>query len=128
MKGKIVTEEIFGMVKALVAGGARNVDIIKYTGLSDLTIGRIRHAEDIEGYKRVVAESKRKVKEKKAKEAAKKAEEKKEYAKPVAEDTMVQVAQVSTYQVNRLIEKVAEQNELLRLISAKMAYIVEQLT
>lgn len=128
MKGKVVTEEMFGMVKALVAGGARNVDIIKYTGLSDLTIGRIRHAKDMEAYRAVVAESKRKTREKKEKAEEVKAEEKKEYAKPVAEDTVIPVAQVSAYQVNRLIEKVSEQNEFLKLISAKMVYIVEQLT
>lgn len=127
MKGKVVTKEVFEMVKALVAGGARNVDIIKYTGLSDLTIGRIRHAKDIEAYRIVVAEAKQKSKAK-AKAEAVKAEEKKEPVKAVAEEKPVQMLQVSPYQFNRLIEKVAEQNELLKLISAKMAFIVEQLS
>ena len=129
MKGTKITKEMFSMIKALAAGGAKNTEITKYTGIGDVTIGRIRKAETLEEYKKIVTDAKKQYLERvRVRSEEEEASEWKDESKPVAEDNRVAVAQVSAYQMNRVLEELTKQNELLKLISAKLVYIVEQLS
>lgn len=151
---KVVTEKTFECVKRLQKDGATWKEMIEYLGLSGVTISRMRVAETYEEYKQIVIAAKtgskakeamRKEEERKAAEARKaeeariaaEAEEAKRKAAmaAMAEQKQVQSANAggqhmlaSSYQVNKLIESVKEQNELLKLISAKLVFIVEQLS
>ena len=131
MKAK-VTESVFRCVKKLAENGMRNEDICKAMGISKVTISRVRRAETLEEYNQIVVDAKKATKLNKLKaeqpeepEAPVKSEAK-EDQKPVNVEMLPQGA-VTKWQVDRLLEAMKEQNELLKLISAKVLFIVEQL-
>ena len=129
---KKITKGVFDAVKILLQGGASVKEISKYLGISDSTIYVIRDSEKYEEYEQFVAE---KCAKRNAARAIKRREEK--AAQPVEQPDIKQEEHVkeskspsafaSVYQVNRLIEEMTKQNEHLKNISNKLAYIVEQL-
>lgn len=119
-----VTQSVFNCIKTLLAGGASHKECADYMKLSVITIGRINRAETYEDYKQSVIMAKLhsgKPVSVPAPEPTPEPEQEKP-EKPKVVDTS------GTYQMNRLIELMKEQNELLKAISNKMAFIVEQLS
>ena len=112
----------FKAVKTMLSGGATIEETSDFLGVSSATISRIRQSETYEEYRQIIA----------AMWVKQKAQEQQE-SKPTAEPAPVP-APVPTptslnqgYLNNRIYELLKEQNEMLKLISNKMAFIVEQL-
>lgn len=124
MKNVKVTQSVFNCIKMLLAGGASHKECAEYMNLSTITVGRIKRAETFEDYKQSVIMAKlhsgKPVSVPVPESTPEPEEEKPEKPKTVDAG--------GTYQMNRLIELMKEQNELLKAISNKMAFIVEQLS
>ena len=115
-----ITPESFATVKFLLKNRSNDqkiIDIAKLMGCSDVTIWRISKAEKYEDYKKAMTNEKANKPEKESEEKPQKTPQ---IAKPIFQTT--------TYQTNRIIELLTNQNELLRGISNKLAFIVEELT
>lgn len=121
-KGEFITEKTFKAAKILIASGAKNKEVAEYLGISPTTVTRIKQSETYEEFKSV-----KKANAYMAKKAAEaKAAEKKEEEKPVTQ--VVEHRQTVTVQATHyMMEEMKAQTELLKTISAKLAFIVEQL-
>ena len=139
MAGKVkVTIGIFMAIKSLLKDGATRKECCEYFGLNDATIGHIKNSETYEEYKHKVYTTSPtyrkkmaaiKAKEEKAKEVAKQvnavpaSELVKEEKKEVKEERQTIVVQASHY----MLEEQKKTNELLTLISNKLAMIITDL-
>ena len=138
-----LTESKFKAVKILLAGGASVAECAEYMQLGESVVYRIRMAESWEEYNqqnaaRIIAEKKRKAdKEKAAKQAAAKEVADKVGAVPAKElvmpeektaEVIKEIRQTVTVQATHYMEEQQRKtNELLTLISAKLAFIVDEL-
>ena len=113
-----ITPEMFEHIKILVAGGAHPSKIEEMMGYSRTTIMRIKRCQTFEEFKGLQADYRGNAKTKQ--------EEPKE--EPIKDIKMPGGTISAYYQYNKLIELVTKQNELLSLISNKLAAIVEELT
>ena len=93
-----VDEKIFKAVKAMQAGGATANQISECLGVSLATVYRIAQANSFS-----------------------------EYGAPKKAPETAPTPTANAYINNRVYELIKQQNELLALISNKLAYIVEQL-
>ena len=134
-----VTENKFKAIKILLNSGATYAEISESFGVSDYVTRFVKTSETFEEYKhkmyinssgyrkKVAAEQKKKEAEEKA--AAEKAEQegKKAYSEP--EVQVVEHRQSVQIQATHfMMEELREMKELLKGISNKLAYIVEELT
>ena len=119
-----MTESKYTAIKILLNGGATVKEAAEYMQVSTAVVYGVKNTADFAEYCQNSAErdARRKqnaairIKEQeKAKEAAKEPER------------QPGTAMTSTYQMNRVYEALKAQNELLKLISEKLAFIVEQL-
>ncbi len=125
----VVTKEIFECAKILFKSGAKNQEVCRYLKLAPCTVTRIKQAETLEEYKQIqaaaVANWKGNQKKKEANETPKpetdEVQRKPENAKPTNN-------LAGQYQMNRIIDLLREQNEIMKLLSNKLAFIVEQLS
>ena len=116
-----VTPEGFRHIKLLLAGGATPEEIQKLLGYSRSTVMRIKRSETYDDYKGLQADYKANEKAAEAKKEAEKEPEKpKEEPKPVVHNVTIQAT-------HYMMEELRKQNELLTLISNKLAFIVEAL-
>ena len=141
-KRVLVDQSKFNCVKTLLAGGASNSEAAEYMKLSPATISRIKAAADWQEYRNMLAamalETKKRAEKKKLQkqaEAEKAKLEEKQVETPVQEpvrpiDIPVKKGfdAASSYQVNRMIEEMKRQNDILTCISNKIAFIVDELT
>ena len=111
MKRAVVDEKLFKAVKIMIAGGATVAEIKDYFNISDATVYRIRTSETHDEYKNMVAAIALDMKNK-------------QKDKPEEQPKQTVIVQ-ATWQMTQEMQKT---NELLTLISNKLAYIVEQLT
>lgn len=130
MKAKI-TNQMFQVVKTLSKGGATVKEISEYLKLGTSTITRIRAAETYEEYKQICAASAINAK-KKAEKVASEAEPQDVQAtepapapKPSASDYYKDVRVYA--ELARHGAELRQLNETMKLISNKLAFIVDQL-
>lgn len=129
-----VTEGIFRAVKALLRAGEKQAACADYMGVSVAVVSRISVAEDWEDYKNRVVKQARSGKayapaDSKAEAAAHEAHQAlwgasisgTRVVKPAPEDRAA-----GMYQSNRIVEELKIQNEHLKSISAKLAFLVEK--
>ena len=140
MAGPIkVTPSLFRAVKAMTKDGATYEEIEDFFKISHATVTRIKYAENYEEYrnecvarsKAIHAKRQAKRQEKKAAEMAAaqpEPEKKPEKVEYVAPQVTPGGFLASSYQTNRIIEELAKQNEILKIISNKLAFIVDELT
>ena len=127
---KKVTKGVFEAVKILLQGGASVKEICKYLNLSDYTIYVIKNVETYEEYEQHVAEkiaksnAARAIKQKQAQENKSEAPVETKAATQVVEHRQTVVVQATHY----MMEEMKKTNELLTTISAKLAFIVDELT
>lgn len=107
-----MTDETFNNTKALLNLKMPRRQIAEILNVSMSTVNRIALCDSLQAYK----------------DAQRKPEPKKPEPAPQVVRTEAPQVKPSDYQMNRLIELVKQQNELLTGISAKLAYIVEQLS
>ena len=120
MKTK-VDEKKFNCVKILLESNTPWKEIMDYMEISNTTLGRIRQASTFEEYKQIQIAAAISYKQKEKKEEPK--EQPKEVVQVVEHRQSVQI-QATHY----MQEQMREMNEYLKLISAKLAFIVEELT
>lgn len=107
-----MTEQAFKAIKLMQKGGATVKDILEYYAVSVDTLRRIRRVDTFAEY----------IANQRAHNAPKEPQEKVEPLKQVG-------GQLSSgYQMNRIYEALKEQNEILKLLSNKVAFIVDELT
>ena len=136
-RSRAITAETFACVKMLIAGGATRQEISKYLKIGVTTVNRIASADNYEEYKNILAamnaqyhetyRAKRlhldtePVQQEEKPEPVK--EEKQEPAPQVVEHRQSVTVQ-TTYYVNQKLDKI---EEVLKLISAKLACIIDDL-
>ena len=114
-----VTKGIFDAAKLLIENGANNTEVAKYLKVSTDVVSFIRKSETYEDYQTFMYEYSLKQRQRVA--AIKAKEEPKEEPKPEVKQTIVVQA---TWQMTQEMQKT---NELLKQISNKLAYIVDEL-
>ena len=110
-RGAHVTESVFKGIKFMLRGGATVNDILASYPVSMDTIRRIRKVNTFDEY----LENQRK---------------KAQHNEPEKVEPLKQQGGTLSagYQINRIYEALKEQNEILRLLSNKVAFIVDELT
>ena len=119
---KKVNEKIFNAVKAMTASGTSIEDIAEVAQIAPATVSRIRKALDLEDYLDTLARQSTKNYERAKAQRADNApkEEPQEIVKEVRHSVTVQAS-------HYMEEQQRKTNELLTAISAKLAFIVEEL-
>lgn len=117
--GKVkVTEQMFKAIKQLTAGGATIPECAGYFQLSHATVSRIRAAETYEDYTQFAKRNAEAVEKRRKESEIKPEEPAKQYANP----TVVKI-EATHY----MMQELQKTNELLTVISAKLATIVSDL-
>ena len=119
MQKRKVDAKKFRGAKILFNSGATIMEVAEYFDISTTTAQRIKTATDFEDYTHAVQMAALY-----AKKNDGQGKEKKEEPPKPAIATPVQ----GSYQMNRLIEIIKEQNEILKIMSNKIAFIVDELT
>lgn len=132
---KTMDDKTFNCVKIMLMAKAPYAEIEKYLGVSKATIGRISGCESFEEYRQMMTAAAIAYKQKKEQEKAQeklqeqpeeKPEEQPE-AKPEQPEKVVRY-NVTIQATHYMEEQQKRTNELLTLISNKLAFIVEELT
>ena len=124
-----VTESTYNAVKIMLNGGATAVEIAEYLKLGTTTIFRMKSAQSWEEYKQMLAAMAIKTREKIKKEEKVEPVQEQKAEQPVKAEQTAKAEQplATNYQINRMVEEMKIMNEHLKLISNKIAFIVEQL-
>lgn len=118
----------FKAIKTILKGGATQREAAEYMSVSQNTVFWISKAETYEEYEHIQAERKL-TRKQVAAIKAKEAEKAKEEEKPAAPAPVVkEIHQTVTIQATHyMMQEMQKANKLLEQISAKLAYIVEDL-
>ena len=126
MKSLKVTKGIFDAAKLLIENGANNTEVAKYLKVSTDVVSFIRRSETYEEYQTIMYEYSLKQRQRAA--AIKAKEELKEEPKPEITPQIVEHRQTVTVQATwQMTQEMQKTNELLKQISNKLAYIVDEL-
>ncbi len=133
-----LTAKQFSAIKLLLKGGATQAEAASYMQVSANTVFWISKAETFEEYQTIKAE--KELKQKKAFAAKKEAEEKAKAAQVAAtvapqpaevqktQEVVKEIRQTVTVQATHyMMQELQKTNELLKSISVKLGYIVEDL-
>lgn len=125
-----ITEKMFNAVKILVKGGASNSEIAEYMGISESSVLKIKRADDWQDFlnrkKASIFMAKKAAEEKQKKEQ--KAESISKPEQTVNHEQIVKHEQTITIQATHfMMQELQKTNELLKLISNKLAVIVDDL-
>lgn len=134
-RGPHMTIKIYSAVKVLLESGANYKEIANFMKLSSDTVSRIANSKDFDEYRHNVNAyyfmKKQKAQEKaaKAKQPEKKEEPKPaEQAQPLVQDIKLPGGTLSaSYQFNRLYDVLKSMDETMKIISNKLAAIVDEL-
>ena len=116
---KKMNEKLFRAVKIMIAGGGTVPEIADYFSVSEVTVKRVKQSENLNEYWAIIATNNNKKKPAPAKDP--KAEEP---AVPVVEHRQTVTIQATHY----MMQEMQKTNELLNLISRKLAFIVDALS
>jgi hypothetical protein len=124
-----LTERQFNAIKSLLKGGASQKEAAEYMQVSPNTAYWVDKAENFEEYLQIKAEkqlsNKRRIAAIKAQEKAQEKPEEKQEEKP---HEIKEIRQTVTIQATHyMTEEMRKTNELLTLISRKLAFIVDEL-
>jgi hypothetical protein len=125
-----LTEGQFKAIKTLLRGGATQKEAAEYMQVSPTTAFLVSKAETFEEYQHIKAErhlEHKRVAAIKAKEAEKTAAQETP-TQPAAPQVVKEVHQTVTIQATHyMMQEMQKTNELLKTISAKLAFIVDEL-
>ena len=116
-----VDQKLFSAAKILFENGATTTEVARYLKISEETARRIKNSESLEEYRQEVSAIK-------ASYAARHKKEGKKEEITLDKTSPKTMDAKDYYMVTKLIKAVEEQNEILKLISNKIVYIVEQLS
>jgi hypothetical protein len=129
-----VTKEKYDVIKILLKGGATVQEAADFVKLSTITVYAVRNSETFEEYEQIAVakkiERKKRMAAMKAKEYEKK-EEPKQEVKPEVKPEEPKPANPTVVKIEAthyMMQEMQRTNELLKGISAKLAFIVEELT
>ena len=132
-----MTDKLFRAVKIMIAGGATSTEISEYFNISLSSISRVRQAESFQEYRVMQAATYGKRKPAKTQDAPKQPEvvipaaqqnPPMQQPAPAQQPQVVEHRQTVTIQATHyMMQEMKRTNELLELISRKMAFIVDQL-
>lgn len=128
-----LTESKYNAIKIILHGGATNMEAAKYMQVSTATVCRVKASETFEEYKNTVAEKtlaarKARENERKAQSVAKEPEKPAQIKQEAPATQVVEYRQNVTIQATHfMMQELQKTNEYLKQISAKLAYIVEDL-
>lgn len=125
---KKITKETYTAVKFMLKGGASVNETAFNLGISTNSVNRIRNSETFEEYVENArlggsARYRENIKKQIEKTTADKTEQ-----TPVEDLKQPGGTLSGNYQINRIFEQLKQTNDTLKLISDKLAYIVQQLT
>ena len=139
-----MTDKLFRAVKIMIAGGATSTEISEYFNISLSSISRVRQAESFQEYRVMQAATYGKRKPAKTQDAPKQSEvvipaaqqnpmaqqnQAVQQPAPAQQPQVVEHRQTVTIQATHyMMQEMKKTNELLELISRKMAFIVDQLS
>lgn len=140
MKTK-VDERMWWAVKTLLKGGSTIVDAAEYLMLSENTVSRIKQSETYEDYKQIIAAmhapyrkpKRTRLPDKKGEPQQEEPKEEKQEAKQAdspkpVEPQVIEHRQTVTVQATHyMMTELQKTNEYLKTISAKLAFIVDEL-
>ena len=117
-----VTQQIFDTVKTLLNSGVSVSNICDMLKISNGVVYTIKLCDDLQGYKQYIKDVNKRSYEKKKKET------KKEEPAPEPVQQVIEHRQTVTVQATHyMMEEMKKTNELLTVISRKLAYIVDDL-
>lgn len=117
-----VTPQIFDTVKTLLNSGVSVSNICDMLKISNGAVYTIKQCDNLQGYKQYIKDVRARSAEKKKKET------KKEEPAPEPAPQVVEHRQTVTIQATHyMMEELKKTNELLTVISRKLAYIVDDL-
>lgn len=123
-----VDERLWWAVKTLLKGGSTNKDAAEYFMLSVNTVSRIGCAETYEEYKQIIAAAHAAYKPKKLRLPENPEEKSKPVEQPTTQPQVVEHRQIVQVQASHyMLTEQQKTNELLQLISNKLAFIVDEL-
>ena len=130
MKSLKVTKGIFDAAKLLIENGANNTEVAKYLKVSTDVVSFIRRSETYEEYQTIMYEYSLKQRQRaaaiKAKETPK--EEPPQIVAQTPPPQIIEHRQTVTVQATwQMTQEMQKTNELLKQISNKLAYIVDEL-
>ena len=120
-------KNIYNAVKMILKGGATAQETAKAMGISTNSVYRINKCGTYEEYVNLAyMNGSARYREATKQETKQETEQK---AEAIAEPVKQQGGTLSAgYQLNRIYDALKEQNEILRLLSNKVAFIVDELT
>lgn len=129
-KSTKITKGIFDAAKLLIENGANNTEVAKYLKVSNDVVAMFRKSETYEEYQTLMYEYSQKMRKRAA--AIKANETPKEEPPQIVAQTpppqIVEHRQTVTVQATwQMTQEMQKTNELLRQISNKLAYIVDEL-
>lgn len=122
-KNARIDEKTYNHIRILLEAGSTYDEVHEYLGVGNTTIARIKHADTYDEYRQLTSACAMDMKARRQK--AKAVTE--QPVKPVATEQPVKLEAKDWYIANKALKALEEQNELLKLISNKLAFIVEQL-
>lgn len=122
---KTMTENLFRAIKIMQKGGATAAEIEEYFNVSPATCSRVRKAETFEEYKNMCAAMALKQRELAKKKNDPEPQTPPEPPKPEQPKEPIGIS--TPYMNNRIFQLLKEQNDMLKLISNKLAFIVDEL-
>lgn len=129
-KSTKITKGIFDAAKLLIENGANNTEVAKYLKVSNDVVAMFRKSETYEEYQTLMYEYSQKMRKRAAAIKAKETP-KEEPPQIVAQTTPPQIVehrQTVTVQATwQMTQEMQKTNELLKSISNKLAYIVDEL-
>lgn len=134
MKRIVITEALFIAIKSLLDTGATYAEVEKYYKVSVSTSKRIKDSANYAEYKQMLAAMSIAYKEKYAgnRKKSKPEEEKPVTQEPVDKAPTTQIVEhrqsVTIQATHYMMQEMQETNKLLKDISNKLAFIVEQLS
>lgn len=126
MAGK-VTEELFKNAKLMINAGMSQRQIAKILNVSQNAICHINITDTLKDYNALVAKKSQADRDKK-KGIVKPAEQKEEPQKELPPQVVEYRQNVTIQATHYMMQEMQKTNELLKLISNKLAFIVEELT
>jgi hypothetical protein len=123
----VMTESKYNAIKMIVNGGAKNSEAARYLQVSEATVCRVKASETFEEYKNMMAAQTLAMKQARHNKNKQAQPETKPQDKPA--EVVKEVRQTVTIQATHYMEEQQRRtNELLTQISAKLAFIVDELT
>lgn len=124
-----ITPNVYKNIHVMCKSGMTRKDIAEVFNLNRITVGKVLMSESLDDYRsQNTWKQNRKSVGKNQSVPVKVPEHTEEKAPPITDMKLPGGTLSANYQFSRMVELLKNQNELLTLISKKLAYIIDELT